>query len=282
MIYSQDFDKKSQTKNQSNKYAGGFNQSNMKMNQQMDFQNNPGFNYYNQNQPQFASQVPPNMGFSNQFNFGGAQTNNYSYFPDNFQLNAGMINSSFCTLPQYQCQMAGQPMQPPMTGFTPPYMQSTGFTPPQYYGSQEPFGYTGFESQLYPSFGDPFQTSPNPSSWRNPSGSQYPSSYFYPQQQMYEKQDQGFNTFGGAGFGEFRPQFANNDKPRKQMDASMFPMQNQMQANPQFYCQQQCEVLGDPHPSTFRNNNPPAKAKERRNVEEEMRVGSWDPKFLQK
>ena len=40
--------------------------------------------------------------------------------------------------------------------------------------------------------------------------------------------------------------------------------------------------MGDPHPSLFRNVNPPAKIKQKKESEEAVNVGSWDPKFLQK
>ena len=44
----------------------------------------------------------------------------------------------------------------------------------------------------------------------------------------------------------------------------------------------QLETIGDPHPSLFRSINPPVKTKPRKEDEESINVGSWDPKFLQK
>lgn len=44
----------------------------------------------------------------------------------------------------------------------------------------------------------------------------------------------------------------------------------------------QLETIGDPHPSLFRSLNPPVKTQQRKDPEESMKVGSWDPKFLQK
>ena len=44
----------------------------------------------------------------------------------------------------------------------------------------------------------------------------------------------------------------------------------------------QLETIGDPHPSLFRNINPPTKIKQKKESEEAINVGSWDPKFLQK
>jgi hypothetical protein len=39
---------------------------------------------------------------------------------------------------------------------------------------------------------------------------------------------------------------------------------------------------GDPHPSMFKNNQQPHKAKVKQETNNQLRVGSWDPKFLQK
>lgn len=39
---------------------------------------------------------------------------------------------------------------------------------------------------------------------------------------------------------------------------------------------------GDPHPSMFKNNQQPPKPKVRQETNNQLRVGSWDPKFLQK
>jgi len=39
---------------------------------------------------------------------------------------------------------------------------------------------------------------------------------------------------------------------------------------------------GDPHPSMFRSNQPPPQVKIKQQSNDQMRAGSWDPKFLQK
>lgn len=219
------------------------------------------------------------MGFHNPGGHG-------QYMPQNFQNMGYGGGYPFQTLPPQPAQMMmkqhpmnmsmhGQPMSsqfqmpshimPPQQnyGYGYPSMQmsmqqTSDFGQNQFYGTQEQPGYSLFGSQ-YSNMGDPFQQMSSSPLWEStgvPPQHQFHHSQFYPPQQHYgyEPQYQGFGSqdfYPGAG-----------EKVG--------------------FNQQDWGYPGDPHPSIFCSNNPPAKVKVKPDTDEQMRTGSWDPKFLQK
>jgi len=73
--------------------------------------------------------------------------------------------------------------------------------------------------------------------------------------------------------------FPASDIPNQYDSYSIFPQQFDNWEFPS----NDFETQGDPHPSVFRNQNPQSRVKiPKDNNVERTRVGSWDPKFLQK
>jgi len=210
-----------------------------------------------QTQPQAP---PPQQQFLNGYqqnqNLMGFQQNNSNFYPYQNPMNAP----------------PNQPIPPNMN-----YNQSYGYNQPNagfggFYNNQQMN--MGMSNQMMGQ-GFPMQQPMIP-----------PQNYGFGTYQNYQmnvpaQQPLGFNPnmYGtqqdpmgyGGGFGDgFQPMYENTSSMSQPFDNN-------------FYSEKELSNPGDPHPSVFKNQNPQPKAKiQKDSSNHQMRVGSWDPKFLQK
>jgi hypothetical protein len=221
------------------------------------------------NTPSTTAQSTSNFQPSMQ-SWGQCNQNQMNYMPQqmqpsqNFQMNYGYSNSQ-----NMQYSGFGQPMGVPMSGQVPPnQMYGQGYPMQQQqmmYGQQQHpqqpqqqnYGFTGGFSGFQ-------QNVPQqPASFQN--------------NQFYGAQDpwnQGYqeNDFSGGFSNQNYGGFESMGFYNQSQDMSFYPKQDPI------------STQGDPHPSMFKGNNqqPKRKIKPPTEDNQQMRVGSWDPKFLAK
>lgn len=225
-------------------------------------QNPPGGPQFPPGQMHYQNQMPQNMQYNNQFGYGNQPNMQYNYYGDSHMHMGGgpnpMMNPPYQVPHQMppQQQMYNYGYQNYQGGNYPSHMpvqqppNPSGFGQNPYYGSQMNYGYNMQENM------QPASNSPLWGSSGMPTQNQFTSSQFYPQYPN-EGQFQGYDSMG----------------------YQQFPQNESMG----FYNQQPMGTQGDPHPSVFKDSHqPPPKVRVRNDSDNQMRVGSWDPKFLQK